>query len=301
MTAYDLHEYAYANGRDLSQETHGGIVTGRYSYDLWGNLTSRTDGNGNETSFTYDALGNVTRITHPDETSIRYDRSYTQNTLTVTDENGAQVKYAYTPMGLEYETIDVQTGSVLKRTEYDSASRPVKVTDFVYGAVTQYTYDVQDRVLSETVTQGETTLSQTLYAYDDAAENGQYQKVTKTVVGNNTAPSVVTTQYTDRNGNVVKTGKVLDGVEYFDTYTFDYVGNPVTYLSAKDSGNSLPYAAQYEYNESGQANRLVRLVPLLLLRRILGQRSQNLLRPGKILRSDLGSLYPAGSNAGRYQ
>ena len=68
-------------------------------------------------------------------------------------------------------------------------------------------------------------------------------------------PSVVTTQYTDRNGNVVKTGKVLDGVEYFDTYTFDYVGNPVTYLSAKDSGNSLPLTAEYEYNEHGQASR----------------------------------------------
>ena len=74
-------------------------------------------------------------------------------------------------------------------------------------------------------------------------------------------PSIVTTQYTDRNGNVVKTGKVLDGVEYFDTYTFDYVGNPVTYLSAKDSGNSLPLTAEYEYNENGQASRLVRLKP----------------------------------------
>ena len=115
--------------------------------------------------------------------------------------------------------------------------------------------DAQDRVLSETVTQGETILAQTLYAYDDAAENGQYQKVTKTVVGDNTAPSVVTTQYTDRNGNVVKTGKVLDGVEYFNTYTFDYVGNPVTYLSAKDSGNSLPLTAEYEYNENGQVVR----------------------------------------------
>ena len=255
MTGFDLHTYSYTNGRDLSQETHGGITTGTYAYDTWGNLTSKTDGNGNVTAYTYDALGNVTRITHPDETNIRYDRSYTQNTLTVTDENGAKVKYSYTPMGLEYETIDDQTGSVLKRTEYDSASRPVKITDFVYGAVTQYTYDVQDRVLSETVTQGDTILSQTLYAYDDAAENGQYQKVTKTVVGDNTAPSVVTTQYTDRNGNVVKTGKVLDGVEYFDTYTFDYVGNPVTYLSAKDSGNSLPMTAEYEYNENGQVVR----------------------------------------------
>lgn len=94
-----------------------------------------------------------------------------------------------------------------------------------------------------------------LHAYDDAAENGLYQKVTKTVVGYENAPSIVTTQYTDKNGNVVKTGRFLNGVEYFDTATYDYVGNAVTQLTAADAAKNLPFTAKYEYNENGQVTK----------------------------------------------
>ena len=76
---------------------------------------------------------------------------------------------------------------------YDEQSRLAKTSDFVYGAVTEYSYDAFGRVTLETAKQGAEILAQTLYSYDDAAENGQYQKVTKTVVGDENAPSIVTT------------------------------------------------------------------------------------------------------------
>ena len=90
------------------------------------------------------------------------------------------------------------------------------------------------------------------YAYDDAAESGLYQKVTKTVVGDAAAPSIVTTQYTDKCGNVVKTGQLLNGTEHLDTFVYDYVGNKTLELSAADAARNLPFTAKYEYNENGQ-------------------------------------------------
>ena len=215
-------------------------------------MTSVTDGNGDTTAYTYDAAGNVTLCTNPDGTSVRYDRDYSGNKLTVTDENGAQIRYTYTPLGLEYETIDVQTDLVMSRKEYDAQSRLSRLSDFVNGAVTEYTYDTFDRILSETVLQGTQILSQTLCSYDDAAEGGLYQKVTKTIVGDETAPSVITTQYTDKCGNVVKTGRFLNGTEYLATFGYDYLGNKLWELSAADAAKNLPFTAKYEYNESNQ-------------------------------------------------
>ena len=270
---YDRIEYSYQDNAYLSQEKHSGILTAdgaaaastpgqpvgtiatSYSYDTLGRMTSSTDGGGNTTSYTYDALGNVTQVTNPDGTTVLYNRDYAGNTVTVTDENSAQVKYTYTPLGLEFETVDVQTGRVISRKEYDEQSRLAKTSDFVYGAVTEYSYDAFGRVTLETAKQGAEILAQTLYSYDDAAENGQYQKVTKTVVGDENAPSIVTTQYTDKNGNVVKTGKLLNGTEYLDTASYDYVGRTVTQLAAADAAKHLPFTAKYEYNENGQVTK----------------------------------------------
>ena len=270
FTAYDTTQYTYDRNAYLSQEKHTGILTADgadvastpgqpagtittdYAYDVLGRMTSVTDGNGDTTAYTYDAAGNVTLCTNPDGTSVRYDRDYSGNKLTVTDENGAQIRYTYTPLGLEYETIDVQTDLVMSRKEYDAQSRLSRLSDFVNGAVTEYTYDTFDRILSETVLQGTQILSQTLYSYDDAAEGGLYQKVTKTIVGDETAPSVITTQYTDKCGNVVKTGRFLNGTEYLDTFGYDYLGNKLWELSAADAAKNLPFTAKYEYNESSQ-------------------------------------------------
>jgi len=102
---------------------------------------------------------------------------------------------------MEHETVDVLTNSVISRKEYDSNSRLKKVYEYVYGSVTDYVYDDLSRVTAETITQGTTIISNTTYEYTDAAENGLYQKVKKTVVGDSNAPSIVTTQYTDKMGN----------------------------------------------------------------------------------------------------
>lgn len=267
---YVLTRYTYQNGAYLTMETHSGLLTADgaaaastpgknagivaicHTYDSMGRRTSTTDGGGNTTAYTYDAAGNVTSVTNPDGTSVTYDRDYAANTVTVTDENGAEVIYTHTPLGQEYETVDGESGLVFSRREYDALGRLTTVTDFVYGAETKYKYDVLNRVTSETVYDGTTVLARNLYAYDDAAEGGQYRKVTKTVVGDTDAASIITTQYTDANGNVAMTGRMLDGVEYLDINTFDYMGNVVEQLSAADAEKGLEYTAKYKYNENNQ-------------------------------------------------
>ena len=270
---FDQTDYVYDRHAYLAQERHSGVLNAdgqpaagtpgqsagtivtTYAYDNLGRLTAVTDGSGNTTGYACDALGNLTQQTNPDGSAIQYARDYTQNTLTVTDENGAQVRHRYTPLGLEFETVDVQTGGVMTRREYDAQSRLSRVTDYVYGAVTDYAYDYLGRVTEQTTRQGNEILAQTLYAYDDAAERGRYQKVTQTQVGDENAPSVVTTQYTDYLGNVVKTGRMLDGAEYVDTAVYDNVGRVVAQLTAADAAKGLPFTARFEYNEQDQITR----------------------------------------------
>ena len=273
FTASYLTEYTYQNRAYLTEVKHTGVkntngnaaatpgyangtIAEKYTYDTLGRMTSHTDANGNKTNYAYDALGNVTKVTNPDGTSVTYTRSYTENYVIVTDENGAKVKYTYTPLGLEYETVDVESGSVMTRKEYDSASRLSSVSEYLYGGVTAYTYDSHGRVVSEKQKQGNTVLAEIQYTYDDAADNGKYQKITKTVIGDNTAPSVITTEYKDKNGNIVKTGRVSGNTEIADSYTFDYVGNAVTYLNANDSAQGLAFSQKMEYNERGQATKI---------------------------------------------
>ncbi|MBR6657586.1 MAG: RHS repeat protein, partial [Oscillospiraceae bacterium] len=270
---YILSEYTYQEGAYLTQEKHtsvktsegafalgtsgnnDGIILFNYTYDVLGNLVSSTDGNGNITLYSYDSIGNIICITNPDGTTVTYTRDYEDNYIIVKDENGAEIKYTYTPLGLEYETVDVLTGNVITRKEYDSSSRLIKVSEFIYGSVTEYEYDFLDRVTSETIKQGNTILSQTLYEYEHAVENGTYNKVTKTVVGDSNAPSVVTTEYTDKHGNIAKTGKIIDSVEYFDTYDYNYVGNQTNILTAADAEKNVVFTAKYEYNYNGQVTK----------------------------------------------
>ncbi|MBQ7873631.1 MAG: RHS repeat protein, partial [Oscillospiraceae bacterium] len=162
--SYILTEYSYQDGAYLIQEKHtsvttsdgslavgtsgtaDGIVTLNYTYNTSGRLASSTDGNGNRTSYLYDALGNITTIINPDRTRVTYTRDYINNFVIVKDEKGTEIKYTYTPLGLEYETIDVATGKVLTHKEYDSSSRLIKANEYIYGSVTEYTYDGLDRI-----------------------------------------------------------------------------------------------------------------------------------------------------------
>ena len=125
-------------------------------------------------------------------------------------------------------------------------------------AKTSYVYDALGRVTSKTAKdQTNALVAQETYAYDDAANSGQYQKVTKTILGGANAPSIVTTSYADKLGRIAKQGKFLNGTEYFDIFTYDYVGNLITEKTARTAQefSSSQYTKKWEYD---YANRPVK-------------------------------------------
>ncbi|MDR0916611.1 MAG: S8 family serine peptidase, partial [Oscillospiraceae bacterium] len=231
-----------------------GYVEQKFMYDAFGNVIAQTDANGNVTQYAYDALGRVTLQTNPDGTAKTWVYDSVANTIIATDERGNSIKYLYDPLGNIESVLDIESNTVVTSSVYDSKLRPAQVTSL--DAVTTFTYDALNRVLTETVedTDGN-TLSSVTYAYNDAAlVNGvYYAKTTKTIVGDASAPSVVTTEYTDNTGSVVMKGFVLNGTEYRDAYTYDYVGNALTALSAQDAAANRTFTVKYTYDYAGRA------------------------------------------------
>ena len=84
--------------------------------------------------------------------------------------------------------------------------------------------------------------------------------VTKTISGDANSPDIVTKTYTDLMGRPTKTSRVLNGTEYFDTYTYDKAGNHVEKKTAYTAGLNGIYTERYTYD---YANRLLSVTDAL--------------------------------------
>ena len=194
-----------------------GVIGTTYTYDIMGRVLSSTDAAGNVTEYAYDDVGGVQTVTNPDNSTVEYDRDYAANTLTVTDERGYKTRYEYDALGNEKRVVTLDSyGAVyeiLGEKEYDEMSRVA--AEYMYSGATNYakalyTYDIMGRVLSKTVIdQDSVLLAQELYEYENAVENGLYNKVTKTVAGETDAPDIVTTSYTDKVRSCCQAGALL--------------------------------------------------------------------------------------------
>ncbi|MGI6576596.1 MAG: RHS repeat domain-containing protein [Eubacteriales bacterium] len=194
-----------------------GVIASLNYYDVMGRITSQIDARGNSTSYQYDASGRIIRITHPDSTYIDYDYNYTSNYLIHTNEIGVQTKYVYDGFGNEIAVIDLNANQPIKTTVYDQYFRVVKVhnhNNSTDSSEVNYTYDLKDRPTSIiTKNKAGIIMAEETYTYDEAVGNG-LSKVTKTIVGDSNAPSIVSTSYTDRSGRLVKQGRIYNSTEY---------------------------------------------------------------------------------------
>ncbi|MFP3984111.1 MAG: phospholipase A2 [Desulfurivibrionaceae bacterium] len=144
--------FTYNEFGQVTSRTNAQGETTVYEYDAKGNLIAMTDPMGNTTSYTYDDQGRVTSITDAlaRKTSYRYDEE--GNVISYTDPTGATSEMTY-----------------------DQAGNMISMTDAA-GRTTTFTYDVLGRMRSMTDPKGNTTT----YEYD--------------ALGNRTA-------VTDANGN----------------------------------------------------------------------------------------------------
>jgi RHS repeat-associated protein len=183
-----------------------GAVT-HYTYDAYGNQASQTDPAGNVTEYTYDPNGNLLTTTLENYTGspsgsqsaaslIEESRAYDPSgrLASVTDAMGRVTSYTYTDNGLTASVTDTGSGGgryVQEADTYDPAGNLLTqvtdngatTTDYIVNAankptsetldpngldrVTSYTYDPDDDVATQAVSQGSASPVQSMsYTYD---------------------------------------------------------------------------------------------------------------------------------------
>ncbi len=248
-TNYIQTDLTYNSNFLLKSEKIGGVGNVYEYYDN-GLLKSSTDGNGNKTSYEYDALGRTTKVTNPDNTysTNAYVTTISQNRITSVDAAGKSVRYDYDTAGNITSVTDVTGGNRLLKTCTYYPSGIIKTETDGKGNTTSYTYDAFGRILSKIVGSASAPTYKETYIYDTATN----LKTTKTIDGLSKAPNIVTTEYYSINGYIEKTGFKLSGIEYFNTFTYDYVNNKISELSAKDAAKSKAFTKQYKYDFAGR-------------------------------------------------
>ncbi len=237
-----------------------GTVDEIYKYDWYGNVIEKHDGMGNIYNYTFDKLGRILVEKLPDNSTKSYSYNDSENSLTHTNENANRIKIAYNGLGNIIQVTDMITGKLLESYLYDGKLR--LNTKINYGdndnRTTVIFYDAAGRVKGNEI---RNNANQIVYAettlYEEAADNGKYHKISKTVHGDIESPSITTTAYMDKYGQIEKQGRITGGEEYFDIFKYDYAGNKIEEKSARANaeGWTEPYTAKYEYNYEGKVTK----------------------------------------------
>jgi RHS repeat-associated protein len=215
-----------------------------------GLLQSITDANGNQTSYTYNNVRQLTRTTFPDATTENYtykndgllnttlERKSVQfqnfydafKRLTSTGWEGGSRNFTYTGQKLTQASYFFGTGSDTQTFGYDSAYRVNSHVQPSRGTIT-YTYDVNDRVATYSVSGGGPTTTYTYYA------DGSLRTITWSPVINNftytytlngqydliTFPNWQTRDYTyDDQGRLTQIANIHPTANNLATYSYGY-------------------------------------------------------------------------------
>ncbi len=237
--------YSYS-GSCLTETRINGRVTGRFSHDAMGRLTSRRDGAGNTTLYTYDLLGRLTTVRQPEGgvTAISYGR--TGLVESITDPRGGKTAYTY-DKGNNITSVTDPEGNRYEYT-YDANENRLSGKD-PEGNVTSYSYDAMDRLIKQTDALG----GSYVYAYDDhdniisiTDPMGNKQRLTYDAYYGqilfHTDEEGIKTEFTyDNNGNL--TSITRDGTSVA-SYGYDKNGQVITTVLA----NGLTETCTYDGN-----------------------------------------------------
>ncbi|WP_426270378.1 LysM peptidoglycan-binding domain-containing protein [Dyella kyungheensis] len=248
--------------------------TGSQTYDAFGRVTSRTDGNGNTITYSYDNLGRQVSTSQTVQGSGRTTQTTYDafgNVLTETDALGNTTSYSYS-IAAHATTVTTPDGVTMTKAK-DAYGDTVSVTDGG-GNSTTYTYDADGRLLTTKDALGNLSSDQydaegDLIQTSDATGHvvtytysASGQVLTKTVDPNGlnlttrynldaqgrqlsvTDPTgAVTTSTYDADGNVLTRTNALGSIT---TYTYDGGGKTLTVTSGAGTGAAI--TTQYVYD-----------------------------------------------------
>jgi len=250
-----------------------------YKYDWYGNVTTVYNNGKMPTEYSYDRLGRMLResVESGPFKSWSYISDPGENSVRISDENGCEVLYfakanmrklVYDGLGnLVQEQVyneNPGTGKAeyipVKQYSYDQECRLDWEKDLVSGAVTDYTYYQDGRLQVKQINDTKNSnalLYKETYTYDDACNNGEFLKTTKTVLGEANTPSITSVAYTDKMGRLGKQGSLHNGAEYLDTFEYDYAGNKIKEKTARaydEPGvySNFDYTTRFDYDFAGR-------------------------------------------------
>ncbi|MDA3939144.1 MAG: hypothetical protein PF693_07530 [Spirochaetia bacterium] len=210
-----------------------------FNYDIYNNITSVEDPNGNITDYEYDALGNLTKEMLPAVDGSRAERTYSYNYYSrekrITNENGYQA--------IEYSDAK---GNVLRRVDLDKNGSFDRSADFFFdddGNLVREidgNYNIKNYIYNERNQMVETVLPSALL-YDGVSEYIASPRVVTAY--NKDGFKIKETSYKNGNESVVEfdvngIGQTIETTAYF----FDLEGNnkqSVTRSIFDKSGNEV--------------------------------------------------------------
>ena len=217
-----------------------GTGTTWWTYDVFGDITSKTTGAGATVSYGYDSAGNQTSITYPGQfVPVTQAFNADDQLKSVTDWNGNTSTFGYSPDGtlstVSYPNGDTVTDSyngtdTLTSTTVAGSAGPIATFD--YGR------DPAEQVSSETNTSGTQTYAYTPREQLASETNGATVDSFGYDPASNPTTVGTTTQTFDAAGQLEAGGTT--------SYSFDAEGERTATTPASGS------ATMYSYNQVGQ-------------------------------------------------
>ena len=236
--------YTYdAKGNRTSVTTSAGSTA--YTYNGANLLETVTDPDGGITVYSYNSVGNHIKVEYPNGTYTEYSYDSLNRPIEIVhrkSDGSLLASYTYTlgPAGNKTRVVE-NTGRTVDYT-YDALYRLTqeRIDDPVDGIATiDYTYDAVGNRLTKVETKPTQTIT-TTYTYDD-----NDRLITEIVTVTGTDPSVTTYTYTyDDNGNTLSK---TDGTNV-NTYSYDYENRLV---SADIQLGDTPGQVVYTHNSQG--------------------------------------------------
>jgi RHS repeat-associated protein len=262
--------YDTTNRYVATEKSSANSIVTKYEYNTFGWLTAKKEGvSGSQltTSYTYDAVGNITKITHPDNTTTTYTRSwgnsgYKTYSVTATTTGQAPVTTWYDNTGREVisSTKGEKGVGLTCSTSYNSKNGKVDTQTKSIGTISltnSYTYNDMGQLTKSVTGEGQTTA----YSYSK-------RSVTATQSGNNNVlqknfdmwgnlihvshNSCTAIRYTYCSASQPKTVRYSDATsQEYNVLTMTYDNRGLqTSLTDVDAGKTI-----YEYDALGRITK----------------------------------------------